>query len=318
MEKKNNLITTIIIIVLIVLFIGFLMTVYTIDETEQVVITQFGRVVGEPLKDAGLHFKLPWQSVNKFEKRILQWDGIPTQIPDLEKKNIIIDTFARWEIKDPKQFLISLQGDEREAQARLDNVIEASIRDIVTTHPIIELIRNSNRKMKAVDVGSLVRKDEAEQLMIEKGRDALQDLILANAKASIPDIGIAIIDIRIKRINYVDSVRSEIYRRMISERNRIAERYRSEGAGAAREIDGKRQRTLETIISEANRKMLEITGEADGKAAKIYADAYSVDAEFYAFWKTLESYRESIDENAILIFSTMSDFSKYMQKMVNK
>jgi len=317
-EIKLKLIHGVIIAIAVLALIALFTSVYTIDETEQVVITQFGKIVSDTIPEAGLHFKLPWQSVNTFDKRILQWDGIPTQIPDLEKKNIIIDTFARWRIKDPKQFLISLQGDEREAQARLDDVLEAATRDIVTNHSILELLRNSNRVMKAVDVGSIVRQDAREAIKIEKGRDKLQELILENAIASIPEIGIEVIDIRIKRINYVDSVRAEIFRRMVSERIRIAEMYRSEGAGAAREIDGKRQRTLEKIISEARRTVLEVTGKAEGQAAKIYADAYNVDPEFYAFWRTLESYKVTIDSNSWLIFSTNSDFSKYLQKMVNK
>ncbi len=318
MSEKPNKLLIIALAAAAVLFIMFLMTMYTIDETEQVVITQFGRIVGETVEDAGLHFKLPWQSVNEFDKRILEWDGIPTQIPDLEKKNIIIDTFARWRINDAKQFLISLQGEERAAQARLDDVLEASTRDIVTKHPIIEMIRNSNRDMVVVDVGSLVRKDAPEDMKIKKGRDQLQKMILEKAKSSMTDVGIEIIDIKIKRINYVESVRTEIYRRMISERHRIAERFRSEGAGAAREIDGKRQRMLEQTISEAERKVLEITGKAEGQAAKIYADAYNVDPEFYAFWKTLEAYKTTIDENVWMIFSNDSDFSKYLKRMVNK
>jgi len=318
MVNKTKLFGIIGLALLIIFFVVLISMMYTLDETEQAVITQFGRIVGEPIKEAGLHFKLPWQSVNHFEKRILQWDGIPTQIPDLEKKNIIIDTFARWRINDPKQYLISLQGDERAAQARLDDVLEAATRDVVTGHSIIELIRNTNREMKVVDVGSLVRTDAPEDMQIKKGRDRLQQMILTNARESIPEIGIEIIDIRIKRINYVESVRTEIYRRMISERHRIAEKFRSEGAGAAREIDGKRRWTLDNILSGAKRKSLEITGKADGQAAKIYADAYNVDSEFYAFWKSLEAYKMTIDANAWMIFSTDSDFSKYLRKMTNK
>jgi len=313
--KKKNIFLAIIIAVLVIFFLAIITMFYTIGESEQAVITQFGKVIGEPIKDAGLHMKLPWQNVNLFEKRILEWDGIPTQIPDLEKKNIIIDIFARWKITDARQFLVSLQGIEAEAQTRLDDIIESAARDVVTNHPIIELVRNTNRKMEMVDVGSLDREDASDEYLIEKGRVKLQQMILENARNSMPEIGIELVDIRIKRINYVESVRQEIYRRMISERNRIAQRYRAEGAGMAKEIDGKRRRLLNEIISKAEKEVLEIIGKADGKAAKIYADAYNVDPDFYSFWKTMETYLTTIDKSSWIILSTTGDFSKYLKSM---
>ena len=286
---------------------------YTVDETKQVIITQFGRPMGEPIKASGLHFKTPFiQKANYFEKRILEWDGSPNQIPTRDKRYIWVDTTARWKIVDPLKFLQSV-GNETGAHARLDDIIDSATRESISNHILIEAVRNTNRLVERVeDIEEVMGAEEALE-MIEVGREEITRGILKQAREMVPQYGIELIDVRIRRINYVEAVRQKVYERMISERKRAAEQYRSEGQGKKAEIDGERE--LDLIESEAYRKAEEIKGKADAEAIKIYAEAYSKDPEFYSFLKTLETYKETIDERSTIILSTDADYFRYLTEM---
>ena len=288
---------------------------YTVDETKQVIITQFGRPMGEPIKAAGLHFKTPFiQKANYFEKRILEWDGSPNQIPTRDKRYIWVDTTARWKIVDPLKFLQSV-GNETGAHARLDDIIDSATRESISNHILIEAVRNTNRLVERVeDIEEVMGAEEALE-MIEVGREEITRGILKQAREMVPQYGIELIDVRIRRINYVEAVRQKVYERMISERKRAAEQYRSEGQGKKAEIDGERAKELDLIESEAYRKAEEIKGKADAEAIKIYAEAYSKDPEFYSFLKTLETYKETIDERSTIILSTDADYFRYLTEM---
>ena len=294
-------------------------TIYTVDETEQVVVTQFGQPMGEPIKEAGLHFKTPFiQEVNRFDKRILEWDGEPNQIPTLDKRYIWVDTTARWRIKDPLQFLKAL-GNESVAQARLDDILDSAMRDAVSGHNLAEVIRNTNdiverrkNQPKSEDVDSITTDDSVLE-SVQDGRDAITRDVLKRGSAKLADFGIELVDIRIRRINYVQDVLKKVFDRMISERKRAAEQYRSQGQGKRAEIEGKMARDLSQINSEAYQKAQEIAGNADAEAIKIYADAYNRDPDFYAFLKTLETYSKTIDGNTTLMLSTDSDLFRYLK-----
>ncbi|MCD6450883.1 MAG: protease modulator HflC [Acidobacteria bacterium] len=286
-------------------------SIYTVNEMEQVVITQFGRPVGGAITEPGLHFKIPFiQRANYFEKRLLEWDGEANQIPTKDKKYIWVDTFARWKIVDPLRFLQSV-GDEDGAQARLDDIIDAAVRDAVTSHLLIEVVRNSNRPL-ITEEGEL-REEVA--VKIFEGREKICETILKNASQIMPQYGIKLVDVRIKRINYIEDVRRKVYERMISERKRIAERYRSEGQGKVAEIQGEKEKELKRITSEAYRKAQEIMGKADAEATKIYAQAYNRDPEFYSFLRTLESYRKTLKGKTMIILTTKSDYLKYLKNI---
>lgn len=297
----------------VVIIIGIIVlssALYVVDETQQVVITEFGQPVGKPITRAGLYIKKPFiQKVNYFDKRLLVWDGVPTQIPTRDKKYIWVDTTARWKIVDPLKFLQSV-GSERRAQARLDDIIDSATRDKITSYPIAEIVRNSNREFITTEV--FIQKEE-EITNIQKGREAISREILKEAAKVVPQYGIELVDVRIKRLNYVEDVRKKVYTRMISERKRVAEQYRSEGMGKKAEIEGMREKELQRITSEAYKKAEIIKGQADAKAAKIYADAYSKDPEFYSFLRTLESYQQVLNEKSLIILTTNSDFYKYIK-----
>ena len=282
---------------------------YVVDQREQVVITQFGepiRVVKEP----GLKIKIPFiQAATTFEKRILEWDGRATQIPTKDKKFILVDTYARWKISDPLKFLQSVGG-ELGAQARLDNVIDATVRDFITDHLLIDVVRNSNQPLVQSEGEEIERVD----IEIQTGREKLTREILKKAAEMTPEYGIQLVDVRIKHINYVRSVREKVFSRMIAERERIAEQYRSEGQGERARIIGDMNKDLLEITSEAYKKAQEIKGKADGRSTKIYADAYQRDPEFYSFLKALESYPEAIGKESWLILTTDSDFFRYLKK----
>ena len=295
-------------------------TIYVVDETEQVVVTQFGQPMGEPIKESGLHIKTPFiQEVNRFDKRILEWDGEPNQIPTLDKRYIWVDTTARWRIKDPLQFLKAL-GNESVAQARLDDILDSAMRDAVSGHNLVEVIRNTNdivarrenQPKNEEDIDSITIDDAALE-SVKVGRDAITRDILKRATPRLTDFGIELIDIRVRRINYVQDVLKKVFDRMISERKRAAEQYRSQGQGKRAEIEGKMSRDLSQINSEAYKKAQEIIGNADAEAVKIYADAYNRDPEFYAFLKTLETYTKTIDGNTTLMLSTDSDLFRYLK-----
>ena len=289
--------------------------VYVIEEGRQVVITQFGKPVGEPVTSTGLHFKQPLiQEAHYFEKRLLDWDGDPNQIPTKDKKYIWVDTTARWKIVDALKFLQSV-GNEMSAQGRLDDIINSATRDIITSHLLAEAVRDSNRILETRAEGEdMIVTDEALE-RIEVGRKLLESAILEKAKVLAPQYGIEIVDVRIKRVNYVEDVRNKVYDRMIAERKRAAEKYRSEGQGKSAEIEGQVAKELKAITSEAYRAAQVITGKADAEAINIYAAAYSQNPEFYSLMKTLETYQSTIDGKSTVILTTDSDYYKYIKSL---
>jgi len=300
--------------ILILVIVGFASgALYTIDETQQVVITQFGEPIGRPITKAGLYFKVPLiRQANYFEKRLLQWDGNPNQIPTKDKRYIWVDTMARWRIADALKFMQSVTN-EVGAHARLDDIVDSATRDYITNHNLVEVVRNSNR---LIELQALTEEDEikaADEALetILVGRDAITRGILRQAQETVPQYGIELVDLRIKRINYVTEVRDKVYERMISERKRAAEKYRSEGQGKKREIEGQVGKELKEIRSEAYKTAEEIKGKADAEAIAIYADAYNKDPEFYAFLKTLDTYRNTINADTTVIFSPESEYLQY-------
>lgn len=306
------------IIVVVVLF-GAGGAFYTIDETQQVVLTQFGKLVGQPRTEAGLYFKLPFvQTANYFDKRILEWDGDATQMPTREKRLIWVDTTARWRIKDALKFMQRVRT-EPSAQTRLDDIVDAKTREVISSHMLIEAIRNSNRLIEEGEIESLetVSSEFGRTALdsITEGREAISKMILARAAAAVQDYGIDLVDVKIKRINYVKEVQRKVYERMISERKRAAEEFRSEGQGKKAEIEGQMTKELQQIRSEAYRTAQEIKGKADAEAIKIYADAYNKDPEFYSFVKTLETYRKTIGDSTTMMLTTENDFYEYLNGM---
>jgi len=271
---------------------------YIVEETDQVIVTQFGKPVGQPIAEPGLQYKIPFmQKVNRFEKRFLEWDGYPNQVPTRDKRFIWVDTTARWRISDPLLFFQRLR-DERGAQSRLDDILDGETRNAVANHDLIDLVRSS--------------KEATSEEKAWSGRDQLAAEVLKAASAASQDLGVEVLDFRFKRINYQEDVRKEVYTRMISERKRIAEEYRSEGQGEAARINGERERQLKVITSEAYREAKEIKGNADAKAADIYAAAYNQGPEFYAFLKSMELYPSTIGSGSRLVLSTDSDFLRYL------
>lgn len=301
-------------IVLLIALDGF----YVVDETEQVIITQFGDPVGEEINTPGMKFKIPLiQKANYFDKRYLEWDGDRNQVPTKDKKFIFVDSYARWQITDPLQFFKRLR-DERGAQSRLDDILDGETRNAIASHDLVEVVRSTNRNPNADATTIEVIEDSLD--IIAVGRDSIQVQIqkLANRRAS--DLGIAILDFRFKRINYVEEVRQTVYDRMISERNRIADKFRSEGQGEAARINGEKERELNSIESEAFRRAQEIKGRADAEAANIYANAYdqsSTSRELYSFIRSMEAYQNVFDNQTSIILSTDSDFYKYLNRIDN-
>jgi membrane protease subunit HflC len=292
---------------------------YVVDETQQVVVTQFGELIGQPITKSGLYFKTPFvQVANYFDKRILQWDGNANQIPTLEKRFIWVDTTARWRISDPLKFMQSVRT-ESTAQTRLDDIIDASTRAIVSSHKLVEVVRNSNRILDSIQVSASLEDldlGKAELEKISDGRDELSRKILARAGPAVADYGIELIDVRIKRINYVQEVQNKVYERMVSERKRAAEQFRSEGQGKKAEIEGQMTKELKEIESEAYRKAQEIKGKADAEAIKIYAEAYNHDPDFFSFVKTLESYKKTVNKDTTLMLTTDNEFYEYLKGTV--
>ncbi len=288
-------------------------TFYIVDETQQVIVTQFGKPVGRPVTTPGLHLKLPFiQTANYFDKRFLAWDGAPNQIPTKDKRFIWVDTYARWRIADPLLFFQRLR-DERGAQSRLDDILDGETRNVVASHNLIELVRSSNPP-------DLVQRPEDPYLSagaplepIKYGRRELAKEVLKAASKRVKELGIELLDFKFKRINYVEAVRKEVYARMISERKRIAEQYRSEGLGEAARIRGEKERMLRKIRSEAYRKAQEIKGEADKKAAEIYAQAYQGAFDFYRFYRTMELYRKVVDPETRLVITTDGQLFRYLK-----
>ena len=304
------------IIALIILFVPIVFSMfYVVNEAEQVVITEFGRPVGEPIVNAGLKIKTPFiQQIHRFEKRVLEWDGAATQIPTKDKKFIWLDTTARWRIKDALKFYQAL-GTEVLAQSRLDDIIDSAARDLVTAQLLIEVVRDTNRVL-TLDIETL-EEDEGqlgEPLEeIQKGREKITQEIREKVQKTVPQFGIELVDVQVKRINYVDEVREKVFTRMISERQRISEKYKSEGEGEAAKISGEKQKELERIQSEAYKETEQIKGDADAQAIQIYAEAHGKDPEFFAFLQTLETYRKSTNPSTKLILTTDSELYKYLK-----
>ena len=314
-NKKQFFIITGLIVVLIIIF----SSAFTIDETQQVIITQLGKPVGNAITDPGIHFKMPlFQEANYFDKRFLEWDGDANQIPTKDKRFIYVDTYARWRIADPLLFFQRVR-DERGAQARLDDILDGETRNAVANHDLEEIVRNTNRKPVISDT---LNYDEVREFKtIRIGRSKISREILANASVRTKELGIELLDLRFKRINYIEAVQKKIYEQMITERKRIADRFRSQGQGQASKILGDKDRELKRIQSEAYRKSQEIKGNADAQATNIYARAYNQSADsrsFYSFIKTLETYKNTISERDLLILSTGSDYFKFLKKSTGK
>jgi modulator of FtsH protease HflC len=289
---------------------------YVLGEGHQAVILQFGRPVGQPVTEAGLHFKIPFiQEVRRFDKRLLIWDGDPNQIPTAGREFIWVDSTARWRIVDPLKFLESV-ATEAGAQSRLDDIIDSVVRDLVSANPLVELVRSSTWKTPKGDVLEEAPKEVVEELKkeISMGREEITRAVLAEVRKTTPQYGIEVVDVRIKRLNYVESVREKVYARMISERKRIAARFRSEGEGRSAEILGNMEKELREIRSGAYREVQEIRGKGDATATKIYGDAYGKDKEFYAFSRTLENLKGGKNENAVLVLTTDSDYYRYLKE----
>jgi membrane protease subunit HflC len=284
---------------------------YVVGETQQAVIFQFGEPRGDPITTPGLKLKLPFiRKVTYFDNRFLEWDGDPNEVPTRDKRFIHVDTYARWRITDPLKYFQRLRN-EQGAQSRLDDILDGETRNAIANHDLIELVRSSNREFA---VSELIAGDAAAEsgATIEQGREQITQEVLQAAQARTEDLGIEILDFQFKRLNYVEEVRLEVYARMISERNRIAEQFRSEGAGESARINGERERDLRVITSEAYRQAQEIKGRADAEAADIYAAAYNRDGEFYRFLKTMEVLRQTMDSSTVLVLSTDSEFLRYL------
>tara|TARA_B110000263_G_C15293084_1_gene504276 strand:- start:248 stop:1180 length:933 start_codon:yes stop_codon:yes gene_type:complete len=299
-----------IVLLLIVLFVlgG---SVYTVSEVDQAIITQFGEPVGEPVTEPGLHFKLPFiQTANMFERRFLEWDGFRNQVPTRDRRFIWVDTYARWHITDPLLFFQRLR-DERGAQSRLDDILDGETRNAVARHDLIEIVRTSNREPLDTATTGL---EEAEVLVpISIGRKEITEEILAAAAAAVGDLGIELLDLQFKRINYVAEVQQDVFARMIAERQRIASEFRSEGQGESARIQGERERDLARIQSEAFRSAEELRGTADAEATQVYAEAYGSDASFYAFTKSLETYEKTLGSDTYFILGTDSELMRYLE-----
>ena len=312
LNKKHIIWAAIFIFGLIIIFSA----AFVVTETEQVIITRFGKPVGEPIITPGIKFKIPLiEEANFFEKRFLEWDGDPNQVPTKDKRFIWVDTYARWRITDPLLFFQRLR-DERGAMSRLDDILDGEVRDAIANHDLVEVVRTSNR-IPQVDE-ELTGVDETDLLSeIKDGREIITRVILKNGAERIKDLGIELLDLRFKRINYVQEVREKVYDRMIAERKRIADKYRSEGQGEASKILGQKERELKSITSQAFKTSEEIRGKADAEATKIYASAYDRNAEsreFYKFLKTMETYESTFNKDDWLILSSDSDFYKYLKR----
>ena len=289
---------------------------YTVEEGQQTIVLQFGRPVGEPVTDAGLHFKLPFiQDVRRFEKRLLIWDGEPNQIPTKGREFIWVDTTARWRIADARKFLESV-ATEAGAQSRLNDIIDSVVRDQVSASELVELVRSASWEVPPGEVLEEVPAEIQEELKkkIARGREDITRTILAEARRIIPQYGIELVDVRIKRLNYVESVQQKVYARMISERMRIAAQFRSEGEGRSAEILGTMEKELRQIRSNAYRQVQEIRGKGDAEATLVYGEAYGADPEFYAFSRTLEAYKEGQNSNSVMILTTDSDYYRYLKE----
>jgi len=297
------------ILIIIILFV-FLSSVYVVDETEQIIITQFGKAIGEPTTEPGIGFKIPViQKINRFPKNLLAWDGDPDQVNTLDKTYLWVDTFARWKITDPLKYFETVHY-EQEAQARLDGILNSSIRNAITSNYLIETVRNSNRELDISD-----QAEDTASMMgdVEIGRGQIAKGVIEEAQPKLDKFGIELVDLKIKRLNYVEEVRRSVYGRMIAERNQQAEKYRSEGRGEARKIEGEMEKEMKEITSEAYRTAEEIKGNADAQATLIYAQSFGRGPEFYSFLNTLDIYKDVMGKDSTLVLSTDSEFLKYFK-----
>ena len=312
--SKNKIIISAVIVG--VLLIGITQSMYIVNEREQVVITQFGKPVGEAVTKAGIQFKVPFiQTVNIFEKRYMEWGGDPNQIPTKDKKFIFVDAYARWQITDPLQFYKMLTN-ERRAQSRLDDILDGETRDYIANHNIEETVRNSNRTPMVTDTISEPISDSL--IRIHVGREKIEMMILKSANERAADLGIVILDFKFKRLNYVEEVQDQVYKRMTSERYRIADKFRSEGQGEASRINGEKERELKSIQSKAFKQAEEIMGKADAEAAAVYSNAYNksaVSKNLYTFLKSMETFEKTFDEKTSVILSTDSEVFRFLKSM---
>jgi len=307
--KLKGLIYALIIIIIFFLLGAF----YVVDETEQVVVTRFGEAIGKPTITPGLYFKLPIiDTTNYFPKNLLEWDGDPGQIPTLDKTFIWVDTFARWKIVDPLKFFETVNNVVA-GLGRLDDIIDPAVRNFITSYPLIETVRMTNRELDIREAGV----DEVKELSplgeVKTGRAEITKGIMEQAQPKLAKFGIKLVDVKIKRLNYVEEVQRSVYGRMIAERKQIAEKFRSEGKGEARKIEGDKEKEMKRITSGAYRTAQEIKGKADAESTKIYAQAYGRDPDFYSFTNTLDIYKETMDKDSTLILSTDSEFFKYLK-----
>ncbi len=294
------------------------MSMYVVDETQQAVVTMFGRAIGDPVTSPGLKFKAPFvHKVNFFPKNILEWDGQKGQVPTKDKTYIWVDVFGRWRIVNPLRFFEKLRN-ESSAQRTLDGIIDAAVRNLVTSHHLIETVRSTDRELPREDWDAddslVISGGDTARFELSLGRARMRGAIMEQAQPKLREFGIELVDVRFKRINYVEEVLKKVYDRMIAERRQIAEKYRSEGRGESQKILGKKERELKRIYSEAYRQGEQIKGQADKQAAAVYAAAYNRDPEFYSFLRTLEMYKESLDSSTMAVFSTDADFLKYLKQ----
>lgn len=288
---------------------------YQVHEGEQAIVLQFGRPVGDPITKPGLYWKLPFiQEVRRFDKRILIWDGDPNQVPTKGREFIWVDTTARWKIVDPRKFLESV-ATEQGARSRLDDIIDSVVRDQVSSSELVELVRSSDWEVPKDEEIEATTKEQEEEIKraIVRGREEITRIILTEASRLMPQYGIELVDVQLKRVNYVESVREKVYARMISERKRIAAQFRSEGEGESARILGTMEKELRDIRSTAYRRAQEIQGAADAEATKVYGDAFGKDPEFYSFLRTLEAYRDGLNPSSTWILTTDSDFYRYLK-----
>jgi modulator of FtsH protease HflC len=306
----NRAVTVVMLVLALAAFVGF-GAIYTLDETEQAVITRFGEPKGAAVTSPGLHFKAPFvDKVNRFDKRWQPWRGDPNQIPTRDKKYIWVDTFARWRISDPLQFFQRMR-DERNALSRLSDIIDGETRNTIASFPLIEAVRASSREFEDEEYLESERTENVER--VDFGRDRITRRIFETAAPVVKDFGLELVDVQVRRINYVEEVQVKVFDRMISERRRIAERSRSEGMGRSAEIRGQMERELKTIRSEAYRQAQDLQGKADAQAGRIYAEAYGRDAEFFQFLRTLEAYTQGVDRSTSFILGTDAEFYKYLR-----
>ncbi len=298
-----------IVIILIIIF----SCAYVVDETEQVIVTQFGKAIGDAKKEPGLYFKIPLiQQANYFPKNLLAWDGDPGQIPTLDKTFIWVDTFARWKITDPLKFFQTVNNVVG-ALGRLDDILDPAVRNFITSYSLIETVRKTDRELDTFEVVVDQFKKQRYMGKITTGREKIAKGIMDQAQPKLEKFGIKLVDVKLKRLNYVEQVQKSVYGRMIAERSQIAEKFRSEGQGEARKIEGDREKEMKRITSEAYRKAEEVKGKADAEATLIYARAFGKDPDFYSFLKTLDIYKETMGKDSTLVLSTNSEFLKFFK-----